>query len=226
MSITSRKEVIDLLNSRAALKQDIADYSLEVMSLFKEEVVYELGKLRKSISDKRIRLEIKDKNEYEFLVSTGSDTLVFQLHRNVFCLPDEDPIWESDYMKKDRNNGYFGIINIYNFLAESFDNNRMNDSGYLIARVFMNHNQDFAIEGRGRLGELFQNLPENKITKKSVCEIIRLAFIDSIEFDLITPPFEIVEEVSVMQIQAISSNLHVATGKRLGFKFEADNDVF
>lgn len=226
MSITSRKSVIDLLKSRALLKQDIADYCLQVMSLFNDEAKYELDKLRKSIPDQRIRLEIKEKNDYEFIVSVGSDVLVFQLHRNVFSLPDEDPIWESEYMKEDRDNGFFGIISIYNFLAESFEHSKMQDAGYLIGRVFMNRKENFAIEGKGKLGEQFQDLANNKITKKSVCEIIRLAFIDAIEFDLITPPYELVQQVSVLQIQTMSSDLQVATGKRLGFKFKSDNDVF
>ena len=49
----------------------------------------------------------------------------------------------------------------------------------------------------------------------------------AIEFDLITPPYEMVDEISLMQINAISSDLKIATGKRLGFKFKAEQkDIF
>jgi hypothetical protein len=45
----------------------------------------------------------------------------------------------------------------------------------------------------------------------------------AIEFDLITPPYDLVQQVSVMQIMEISSDLQIATGKRLGFQFSADD---
>jgi hypothetical protein len=45
----------------------------------------------------------------------------------------------------------------------------------------------------------------------------------AIDFDLITPPYELVKEVSLGQVQAISSDLQLSTGKSLGFKFNSDD---
>lgn len=222
-----REEIIDLLLNKAALKQDIADFSEQVFSEFKTVMKGELEELRKSVNDQRVRLRITEKGSHEVTFFVGSDVLVFQLHRNIFRLPDEHPLWKTKYMKENNANGFFGIINIYNFLAESFEQNRMSDAGYLIGRVFVNHNENFMVEGRGQLSFLAKDLAKSKLDEASIRKVIQNAVSHAIEFDLITPPYDLIQEVTVMEIQAISSELAVATGKRLGFKFSAeDKNVF
>ncbi len=221
-----RVEIVDLLLNKAAVKQDVADYSESVLANFKAIAMDELNELRKQIDDTRVRLRVDDKGIHEFIVYVGSDVLVFQLHRNIFRLPDEHPMWKTPYLEENGANGYFAIINIYNFLAESFEQSRMNDAGYLIGRIFMNHNEHYMVEGKGQLGFLFRDLPNNKLNDDVVRHIIQCAMSFAIEFDLITPPYDMVQEVSVLEILAISSELHVATGKRLGFKFSSENHDF
>lgn len=218
-----RNGIIDLLLNKAAVKQDIADYSEKVLINLKNVVSNELTELRKEVNDSRVRLRMEDKSSHEFRVSVGSDVLVFQLHRNIFRLPDENPMWKTPYLSENGANGYFGIINIYNFLAESFEQNRLNDPGYLIGRIFLNHEEHFMVEGKGQLGFLFRDLPNSVLNETILQHIVQVSMSHAIDFDLITPPYELVQEVSLMQIQAISANLQVATGKRLGFKFSADD---
>ena len=218
-----RNEIVDLLINKAAVKQDVADYSEAVLERFKVVAQDELKELRKVINDKRVRLRFDDKGKHEFIVYIGSDVLVFQLHRNIFRLPDENPMWNTPYLQENAANGYFAIINIYNFLAESFEQNRSNDAGYLIGRIFMNHNENFMVEGKGQLGFLFRDLDKSLITDDQIRHIIQCSIQFAIEFDLITPPYDLVSEATVMEIQAISSELKLKTGKRLGFKFSADN---
>jgi hypothetical protein len=222
-----RAAIVDLLINKSIVKQDIADYSEQVFASFKEEMKIELDELRKSISDERVRLRMDEKSSHEFIVYIGSDVLVFQLHSNVFRLPDENPLWKTDYMQENGANGYFGIINIYNFLAESFEKNRYRDLGYLIGRIFLNHNEHFMVEGKGQLGFLFRDLPNSTISKDIIRHIIQCSMSFAIDFELITPPYELTQEVSVLEVQALSSDIQVATGKRLGFKFGLENeDIF
>ena len=218
-----RAEIVDLLLNKSAMKQDIADYSEKVLASFKNIAKEELDVLSKSVDDERVRLRFKDNGKFEFRVFVGSDALVFQLHTNVFRLPDDNPIWKTSYLTENGANGYFAIINIYNFLAESFEKNRFGDAGYLIGRIFINHEGHFMVEGKGQLGFLFRNLTEDLITEDSMRHIVQCSMAYAIEFDLITPPYEMIQEVNIMQINAISSDLKVATGKRLGFKFKADD---
>ncbi len=219
-----RDKVIDLLINKAALKQDVADYSEKVFAQFKLVVQDELKQLGLEVDDTRVRLKYKDKGKYEFRVFIGSDALVFQLHTNVFRLPDENPMWKSSYLKENGANGYFAIINIYNFLAESMEKNRYNDAGYLIGRLFLNHQEHFMVEGKGQLGFLFRDLENSELSDDIIRQVIQSSFAFAIEFDLITPPYDMVQQVSVMQINEISSDLRVATGKRLGFKFRTNED--
>jgi len=222
-----REGVINLLLNKAAMKQDIADYSEKVFDQFKWIMDDELKTLRKSVDDSRVRLKMEDKGHHEFRVSIGSDVLVFQLHRNVFRLPDDNPLWKTPYLEENGANGFFGMINIYNFLAESIEQNRINDPGYLIGRLYLNHDEKFMVEGKGQLGFLFRDLANSRMNEDIIRHIIQVSMAFAIEFDLITPPYEMVQQVSVGQIQMISSNLQVATGKRLGFKFSAeDNSVY
>lgn len=222
-----RDGVINLLLNKAAMKQDIADYAEKIFDHFKVIMEDELKTLRQSVDDKRVRLRIEDKGKHEFRVSIGSDVLVFQLHRNVFRLPDDNPLWKTPYLQENGANGFFGIINIYNFLAESIEQNRMNDAGYLIGRIYLNHEEKFMVEGKGQLGFLFRDLANSRMNDDIIRHILQVSMAFAIEFDLITPPYDAVQQVSVGQIQLISSDLQVATGKRLGFKFSAeDNSVY
>jgi len=222
---TVRDGIIDLLLNKAAMKQDIADYSEKVFEQFKEITLNELEVLKESVSDKRVRMKMEDKGKHEFRVSIGSDVLVFQLHRNVFRLPEENPMWKTPYLEENGANGFFGMINIYNFLAESIEQNRLNDAGYLIGRMYLNHDERFMVEGKGQLGFLFRDLANSKINTDIIRHILQVSMAYAIEFDLMTPPYEMVQQVSVGQIQMISSNLQVATGKRLGFRFKSDENA-
>lgn len=220
-----RDGIIDLLLNKAAMKQDIADYSEKVFEEFKTVMQDELLVIGRSIEDSRIRMKYEEKGKHEFRVAVGSDILVFQLHRNVFRLPDENPLWKTPYLEENGANGFFGMINIYNFLAESLEQNRLNDPGYLIGRVYMNHDEKFMVEGKGQLGFLFRDLANSKMNEDIIRHILQVSMAFAIEFDLITPPYELVQEVSVGQIQMISSNLQIATGKRLGFRFSTDEKI-
>ena len=91
----------------------------------------------------------------------------------------------------------------------------------------MNHDYHFMVEGKGQLDFLFRDLENSILTDSVIRKIVQSAMAYAIEFDLITPPYDMVQEVSLGQINLISSNLQLATGKRLGFKFSADDkDVF
>lgn len=223
----SRKVIRDILVQKAGLKQDIFQDTKNHFERFKKHLLEEIGALRASIEDSRIRLHVEYKGEFQIQVYIGSDVLVFQMHTNVFKLPDDHNSWQTDYMKEDKTRGYFGIINIYNFLAESYLKNRSNDLGYLIGRIFINKDEHFMVEGKGQLGFLFQDLTNSILTDPILINIIYVSFSYALDFDLLTPPYEIVSKVTVFQMQEIEANNQLSTGKRLGFKFEAeDKDIF
>lgn len=220
------KSILNLLLTKSALKQDISEDTQRTFKEFKEQVRVELRELKKDVEDDRIRLNLVEKGDNEFHVFIGSDVLVFQMHTNVFKLPDDNPLWKTPYLQANEGNGYFGLIHIYNFLAESFIQGRMNDTGYLIGRMFVNHDGHFIVEGKGQLGFLFRDLEKGELTNEVIRHIIQVSFAYALDFDLFTPPYELVHELSVGQVQALGNMLQVSTGKRLGFKYKAEDGEF
>jgi hypothetical protein len=226
MDEQNRKEVLDLLNNKALLKQDIYKDTLNVFENFKKIMEEEVTILKSQIEDERIRMQYIDKGKYESQIYIGSDLLFFHMHTNVFLLPDEHPFWKLKYLKKNKDNGYFGIIYIYNFLAQSVLQGRDSDPGYLIGRIFVNKEGHFFIEGKGALGIEFKDVEKSIISDDMLKTILYRSFSFATQFELISPPFEMMAEINVMQIQEISSSLNIQTGKRLGFKFSAEEKDF
>lgn len=220
-SLQNNREIIyHLLANKSALKQDVADDSEKLFESFKAIIKSELDTLRTLINDDRIRLSFEDRGKFEIIVFVGSDMLVFHLHTNIFKLPDSNPLWGTQYFATNENNGYFAVIHVYNFLAESYLRNRFEDRGNLIARIMVNHEQHFMVEGRGQLGTLFKD-PERLILNENYMRLlIQLSFAFALQFDLYMPPYEFLEEITVAQVQEISDSLKIRTGKRMGFKPE------
>ena len=111
----NRKIILDLLKSKATLKQNIAADAVIIFKLFNDAINKELDELKLQIKDPRIRLFTKEKGQFEKHVYIGSDVLVFHAHNNVFRLPDDNPLWGTHYFKEDDDRGFFGVIYIYNF---------------------------------------------------------------------------------------------------------------
>ena len=216
------QQLIDLLMHKSALKQDVADDLEVVFDDLRKLIDLEIKALKEVITDERVRLFVKDRGDHEFHVYIGSDVLVFNLHHNVFRLPDSNPLWGTSYFKSQPNNGYFGTIHIYNFLAESLQQNRLDDQGYLLARIFVNHERHFFIEGKGSLGYTFSD-PQHMLLSAEMLQLIaQMSFAYALQFDLYIPPFELMDEVSVGQIYVMGEQLKLRTAKRLGFKMSAD----
>jgi hypothetical protein len=55
-------------------------------------------------------------------------------------------------------------------------------------------------------------------------KIIESSIRYTLNFDLLTPPYDQVKILSVHEIQTTIDNTKIKTGKRLGFKFQADHD--
>lgn len=218
------KKIVDLLLDKSALKQDVFEYTLDGFNKLKDIAKNEIAQIKPYIPDARIRLFIAEKGQNEFHAYVGSDVLVYQAHSNVFRLEDNHPLWKTDYLKGDSNRGFFGIIHIYNFLADSFLQNRHNDVGHLIGRIYINKDGKFFTEGNGQLGFLFKDLTEGEWEDAAILHIIQVSFAFAITSDLFVPPYEMMEQLNVEQVQTIGYNSQSAVGKRLGFKFKSEDD--
>jgi hypothetical protein len=62
------------------------------------------------------------------------------------------------------------------------------------------------------------------IDEKTLKSVLESAVLYCLNFDLFTPPFDNIKEVSVSDIQAANECMQIKTGKRLGFRFQVDSD--
>jgi hypothetical protein len=208
------------------LKQEVYRKAVGTFSLLKE-VLKELAddyreKLKNKVDDNVLPV-YQEKGPFEAEFRLGGDMLIFSMHSNVFVFNREHPIWKLDYITANPTNSYCGVFNIYNFLADSFKYNRMEDLGYLIARIFVNRENHFFVEGKRQSSELVKDFGSDEMTKEYMKEILETAIQYAIDFDLLVPPYDQVKIVTVEQISAEINNSKIQTGKRLGFKFNSDD---
>lgn len=223
-----KKEVNQLegMILKTNLKQEVYQKSLSSFALLKD-VLKELAddyreKLRNKVDDNILPV-YQEKGPFEAEFRLGGDMLIFSMHSNVFVFDREHPIWKLDYIKANAMNSYCGVFNIYNFLADSFKYNRSEDLGYLIARIFVNRENHFFVEGKRQSSELVKDFGSDEMTKEYMKEIIETAVQYAIDFDLLVPPYDQVKIVTVEQMHAEINNSKIQTGKRLGFKFNSDD---
>ncbi|HRZ77773.1 MAG TPA: hypothetical protein P5248_10430, partial [Bacteroidales bacterium] len=57
----------------------------------------------------------------------------------------------------------------------------------------------------------------------AIRELVLSAMQYSVDFDLLTPPYDAVKEVTVNEIRTALDNMQLKTAKRMGYRFQADN---
>ncbi len=165
----------------------------------------------------------KERGPFDVEFKIGGDVLIFSMHSNVFEFEDTHPVWKTKYVDEDPMRSYCGTINIYNFLADSFKYNRINDVGYLVARIFVNKDNHFFVEGKNQTEETVKDFAIDTISPGVVRQIVETAIQFSIEFDLLVPAYEQIKVATVDQMMQKINHSKIATGKRLGFTFSADD---
>jgi hypothetical protein len=217
--------IIGTLKEKSILKQKVYDNTLYSFGMVKEILRTLSKEMNVSIVgiDPRIRLEYIDRSGFDAQIKIAADILLFSMHSNIFQFDREHPAWKTAYIQKNKYNAYSGIINIYNFLADSFKYSRFDDLGYLIGRIFINHENQYFVEGKRQMGMLFTNYGNEEISKAALQNIIYTAIQYSLEFDLLVPPYDTVKIATVGQAEAKIQHSKVITGKRLGFQFNSDD---
>jgi hypothetical protein len=227
MTKTSKEIILQLLKEKASLKQDVYKNTVEMFHDLKQvvkDVVEELRPQAYAI-DKRLIVEYHDKSEFEIELRVAGDVLLFHMHTNVFEFDTTHQMWRTSYVRQTPSNSFCGMINIYNFLADSFKYNRANDLGYLVARVFLNKDDHYFVEGKRQLGFLYNDFSNAILDKEELKKIVESSVVYCLNFDLFTPPFEEMKVVTIAQALEESSMMSLKTGKRLGFRFQADTDL-
>ena len=216
--------LVEKISEKGGLKLDVYNNTFESFQEMKIIAKELMDNLKKKVTkvDKRIQFSFTDRGEFEAELKFGSDMLVISMHTNVFEFPREHDIMNLSYIKKDVTRSYCGIINMYNFLADSYKYNRVNDVGYLVARVFINREYHYFVEGKRQIGLMYNNFAKAKADRNALKRILDTSINYCVDFDLLTPVYDSIKVVSMSEMLENSMNLR--TGKRLGFRFQVDQD--
>ncbi len=222
-----RDNIINILREKSQLKQVVYDNTKEAFCVLKKvlhDIVMEYNEILKD-ADERIKLEYRDRGLFETEIKVAGDLLIFNMHSNIFEFPRNHEIWKDSYYIDRPLVTYSGIINIYNFLADSFKYNRDEDLGYLIGRIFINTEKTFFIEGRRELGFGYPAFGKNIIDYENMRQLVESAIAYALKFDLLVPPYNDVKIVNVDYIKGRINKSKIQTGKRLGFEYNAIKKV-
>lgn len=217
----ARENIHRVIRGKGILKQDVFQNTQQVFQDLRLVLREVLGDIEKQFAhaDSRVTFNLSDKGDFQTEMKVAGDVLVFQMHTNVFQFDQSHSLWKSGYLREQPENSYVGIINIYNFLADSFKYQRLTDVGYLIGRIFVNREDHFLVQGKRQMGYQFNDFVNAKLDHAALTQIVEAALLYTLDFDLLTPPYENMQILSVEEIQSMGHSQVLATGKRLGFQF-------
>lgn len=190
--------------------------AFEVLAKESKRIATELKKKTKSTTDHDVTVDFKRINDHEFQVKLAGDLLIFVLHTNIVTFDDENEVMKNSYIREKEINRYFGQIMIYNFMSDSLKFNRVNDPGYLLARLLINHEGRYIVEGEGKLGVVYSHVSPEPITEADLNVLVKLALTLAIENDLMAPPYPQVKFITLFQ--KLEKTQELGAGQKIGFR--------
>jgi len=219
--------IFEGLKQKSTTKQTIYRNTQEVFEKMRVAAADIVASLSRKITevDSNVIIEYRNINEFEFHIKFSGDLLIFVMHSNVITFPDDYDLMSSDYVEEDFRRRFFGHIMAYNFMADSIKYNRMNDPGYLLARILINVENHFYLEGVSELDLEYTDIAKNLVDDKALRLFIESAMVASVNNDLVAPAIEDIKKISVKQKM---ENQQVSRGQKLGFSFsyESSNSNF
>lgn len=224
MDTENYAKIITELEHKASLKQAIYRNTTEVFELLKKQLNKTAGRLKTDYQSKdpSVEIDYKENNKFEVQLKFSGDMMVVSMHSNVFNFETGHSVFQTSYVKEDPSRSYCGIIYIHNFLADSIKYNRLADEGSLIARLLINKEKHFLVEGEGALDFLYQDFSANLVTEETLTDIIERSILFCLASDLIIPPYAQIKEVTLNQKQSMLAASGYPTGKHLGYQFKAE----
>jgi hypothetical protein len=219
-------DIRTLLCQKSSVKQKVFRLTQDIFRDLKLVLRDVEAELQKNLSDDAPFVEVKysDKGDFEAHLKFSGDTLVIMMHTNVFDFDQNHFISKTKYVQEDFMREFCGMIQVYNFLSDSIKYNRDQDLGYLIARIFINKERHFFVDGKRPISLVFNDFEKNVIDRESMHKIIEEAMLYCLNFDLMAPPVDAINYITVEQKNIMNHSSGMPTGKRLGFTMQRDED--
>jgi len=218
--------IVSSLKEKTTLKLKVLEETKKQFAGLKDEAKKLSDQLCSEIECvENVNVKFTEKGSFQAELKFGEDVAIFFMHNDVFDFEPSHRIWKTSYVADDKMNAYCGMISIFNFLHTSFEMNRLGDTGYLIGRLFVNHEGQFFMEGKKQLSFLYNDFGQKQLDSTVLRSMVMSVVDYCQEFDLLTPPFNSMAEVQVGQIIDATNQMSVKTGKRLGFRFSSEEDI-
>ncbi|MGN0010359.1 MAG: hypothetical protein ACI35N_03410 [Marinilabiliaceae bacterium] len=157
------------------------------------------------------------------LFTLDADVLVFVQLTDVFNFDRDNQALKTPYVKEDAQRAAVGIVNVYNFMTDSFKYDRDEDMGYLVARIFVNAEGAFFVEGKRQRGVGVDHFGEQKVDADAWRRFAETALKYAAESDALVPPYEMLLQADMATLKGYILASKTKTAKRLGFGFKADD---
>ncbi len=223
---TSYDQILHTLIEKGPVKVEVYHKTEAAFNNIKTILINLESQLQTAMNnvDKRVGIKFSERGTFDLEFKISDDILIFSMHTDTFTFPDGHQLWKSSYVNEQKTRSYCGLISIYNFLTDSLKYQRVNDIGVLIGRLFVNSENHFFVEGKRKLGFLFNDFESDLLTEQRIRDVIENAVLYSLNYDIITPSYEQVKMISVQELMEKNLSSVVSTGKRLGFKLQSDAD--
>ena len=221
------EQLVSTILSKCGLAKDVIDKTTQVLKSLKSVLQEKETALRKAVHvhNSRLQIQYKDRGMFEAEFRVGDDLLIFSMHTTALVFEPSHPIWKNSWVSLDHSRGTVGMISVYNFLTESIRNERRNDPGFLVARLFVGKDGHCFAEGKRQLGVLFNDYSSIQATPDLLSEFVNSAIAFSLDVDAHVPSFDQMKEITVIEAMVNAMQNAATTGKRLGFKFESEGNI-
>lgn len=215
-----KSEIINILKTKSKNKQLVYSNTKTFFENLKEKLIQTEKYLTDKVTSSNKEIEIKylSSGNFEAMLQLSGETLLFNMHSNVFDLPKNHAFKNSDYLKNDVERSFCGMINIYNFLSDSYKYKRLNDEVYLIGRIFINKDNNFFVDGEKPIGFLFRDFHNQNVTSDLIEKILSTCILYCLNDDLIVPDFNDYKIINIHHIMQMSNNQKLKTAKKLGYR--------
>lgn len=217
--------IAELIETKSAIKQQSFRELCQVFKEMKAEAKVVVDKINKELKskDKDISIKVVNVSDHEFHIKMAGDLLIFLMHTNIVTLDPNHGFNKSEYVQELPVRKYLGQINVYNFMADSLTYNRLNDPGYLVARLSLNFEKRFLVEGEKQLSFMFDNVSQKEISATDMNIIIQLVLSQAIDSDLVTRPFPEIRAITlnekILKTQALGG------GYKIGFQLTSSDQI-
>ena len=217
--------IAQLIETKSKVKQQTFRSLCETFKEMKLVAKAVVEKINSQINskDKDISIKVINVSDHEFHIKMAGDLLIFIMHTNIVTLDPNHGFNKSEYVQESPLRKYLGQINVYNFMSDSLTYNRLNDPGYLVARLSMNYEKHFLVEGEKQLSFMFDSVSKKPISKTDINIIIQLVLSQAIDSDLVTRPFPEIRAITLNE--KILKTRALGGGYKIGFQMTSSDEI-